>query len=259
VKFKSNAAMLLGASILVLGLTVPRAALAITGGGGSGQTTWYVNFTGSNSTIYDPSALIIALNQNTGLDQFYTAVAIGDQVAEDALLGSSTAITFVNPVASLRLTPVGVIMAGVDGGTTFGPGSFPGANAELYSGPTNSTGVVLGVMPALAGQKLIGNSFSVMVDNFAANDTTDTEASVISGIQNTYQGNSPVYSDTFFMALNATAGAYVPVGASGEFVNFSGGADDGSFGISSSPLPEPGTLGLLAVGGISLLARRKRL
>lgn len=221
-------------AILLIVMSLPIAALAATGGGDT------------NTTTYTTSARSITDTTNTAVSQQVDTFAvelIGRMQGGATLYDQTFNLAFLDPtVQAALLTLQGALTA--NGAASFIGPNLLRSNTSLVSSLVEtsapvalSTDISISVTTYIGPQTImVGDNQSVPFTIVAGGQDIDIlETSLI------HQATTTTTTNTFLTSL-----VYVVEGVAGT---------------GPAPVPEPATLGLMAVGllGLSGLARRKKL
>ncbi len=149
--------------------------------------------------------------------------------------------------------------AGTDGFAGFGMG---GIVSGKFVGYTSSAGIGAGAY-ALASRLLAGQAFS-MATNFVDNGTVFGTGTLAGGsVYGQFRTAGPGYIGFRFNGGKGMQFGWAHVqmngaGAANSFTLIDYAYGDVGDSIVAGQVPEPGSLGLLALGGVGLLAWRKR-
>jgi hypothetical protein len=177
---------------------------------------------------FSPSLNGIDFGFNAGTSQLYVSSDLGQNLTINALTGVATAgpnYTSGSSIDSLAYA----------------------FNGNLYGISSSSHNMYL-LNPATGAVTLVGATGQSFVDRIGFDVSPNTGAAYFSGT---------VSGQTEFFDANLTTGALTLVGTIGTPGELTSGLD----AIAVSPVPEPGTLGLLVAGGSYMLfglIRRKK-
>ena len=199
-----------------------------------------------------------------------TGIFAGDeQVVLQIEQGSGTAatgniISTVTSLSSIAAQPKFFIRTwnAAGGGWDTGDNVTPGSNADFGNQGTLSVDTTTPRTPAGVGSnvKLIGATNTVLATTPSETATTYTDGQAVSGFSVTDGiGGTTGAAVTTFKTI---ATAIVPVGQevtfSGTASAAGGTAPDQAFVVQDPTVPEPASLAFAGIGGLGLLARRRR-